>query len=195
MQVQKHARIASIRKLSKYFIYLAVLSMIFIVLGTLLFPFVLAKIPSGDLTIAGYLAKAATVDDGLSSLLASGISTQLKIAAAMAAFFFSALLFMIIGHLKNLITCFYKGEIFNRQAVFHAKKAFNLKLLLVSAKLVLDFLCLIFSYFYPGSNSRGDIGPFIGGVLDQLALIAFFLLLIWSLEIGVDLNEEAELTI
>jgi|GEM_PF-1473131 len=195
MQVQKHSRIASIRKLSKYFIYLAVLSMIFIVLGTLLFPFVLAKIPSGDLTIAGYLAKAATVDDGLSSLLASGISTQLKIAMAMTAFFLSALLFMIARHLKNLMTCFYKGEIFNRQAVFHAKKAFNLKLLLVSAKLALDFLCLIFSYFYPGSNSRGDISHFIGGVVDQLVLIAFFLLLIWSLEIGVGLNEEVELTI
>ncbi|MFZ6719241.1 hypothetical protein [Undibacterium sp. Ji49W] len=195
MQVQKHARIANIRKLSRYFLFLSIFAMAVVAIGGAAFPFIMMMAPSGDLTLVAYLAKAVTVNDGFYSLLQSGITTDLKVIASVVATLFCVLLEFVLIHINKLLTCFYEGEIFNRNAIFHARRAFNLNLILVAGGLVIEILAIILNYTQPGAGGSGDIGHFLGSVLDQLTWIGFFLLLLWSLEIGVDLNEEAELTI
>lgn len=195
MQVQKHARIANIRKLSRYFLFLSIFAMAVVAIGGVAFPFIMVMAPSGDLTLIAYLAKAVTVNDGFYSLLQSGITTDLKVIASVVALLFCGLLEFVLIHINKLLTCFYEGEIFNRNAIFHARRAFNLNLILVAGGLGIEILAIILNYTQPGTGGSGDIGHLLGGVLDQLTWIGFFLLLLWSLEIGVDLNEEAELTI
>ncbi|MBC3918584.1 hypothetical protein H8L32_13910 [Undibacterium sp. CY18W] len=195
MQVQKHARIVNIRKLSRYFLFLSVFAMAMVAIGGLAFPVIMVMAPSGDLTLTAYLAKAVTLNDGFFTLLQSGISTDLKVIASVVAILFCALMEFVLVHINKLLTCFYEGEIFNRKAIFHARRAFNLNLILAVAMLGINLLAIIFSYVEPSAGGSGNIGHFLGSVLDQLTWIGFFLLLLWSLEIGVDLNEEAELTI
>ncbi|MFZ6656335.1 hypothetical protein [Undibacterium sp. TJN19] len=195
MQVQKHARIANIRKLSRYFLFLSVFAMAGVAIGGVAFPFILAMAPSGNLNLIAYLAKAVTVNDGFYSLLQSGITTDLKIIASVTAIVFCVLIEFVLIHINKLLSCFYQGEIFNRNAVFHARRAFNLNLILVIGTLVVEIIAIILSYIQPGAGSSGSIGLLLGSVFDQLTWIGFFLLLLWSLEIGVDLNEEVELTI
>lgn len=195
MQVQKHARIANIRRLSRYFLFLSVALMILIALGGIGFPIFLMTVSSGDLTVTGYLARAATMDDGFFSLFKEGLSLQLKIVASLVWVVWSVVLGKILIHINQLLTCFHEGEIFNKKAVFHAKRAFNINLIVVAATVGLDFLSILLSYIYPINGNTGDIGHFLARIFDHLTWIGFFLLLLWSLEIGVDLNEEAELTI
>ncbi|PXX41928.1 hypothetical protein [Undibacterium pigrum] len=195
MQVQKHARIANIRKLSRYFLFLTVALMAIIAIGGIGFPVFLMTVSSGDLTVAGYLARAATLDDGFFSQLKEGLSLQLKVVAGLVWLAWCTVVWRVLVHINQLLTCFHDGEIFNKKAIFHAKRAFNLNLILVASALGIDFLAIVFSYVYPSAGGTGDIGHFLGRVLDQMTWIGFFLLLLWSLEIGVDLNEEAELTI
>jgi len=195
MQVQKHARIANIRRLSRYFLFLTVLVMIILAIGCISLPIFLIKVSSGDLTVTEYLVRAATIDDGFFSLLKEGLSVELKVIAGLVWVFWCCVAGLVLVHINQLLTCFHDGEIFNKKAIFHAKRAFNLNLILVVSALAIDFLSIILSYIYPSAGGTGDIGHFLGRVLDQMTWIGFFLLLLWSLEIGVDLNEEAELTI
>jgi len=169
--------------------------MVVVAIGGVAFPFIMMMAPSGDLTLVAYLAKAVTVSDGFYSLLQSGITTDLKVIASVVALLFCGLLEFVLIHINKLLTCFYEGEIFNRNAIFHARRAFNLNLILVAGGLVIEILAIILSYTHSAAGGSADIGHFLGSVLDQLTWIGFFLLLLWSLEIGVDLNEEAELTI
>ncbi|WP_423004982.1 hypothetical protein [Undibacterium sp. JH2W] len=171
------------------------LAMVMVAIGGLGFPLIMMMAPAGNLTVMSYLAKAVTVNDGFYSLLQSGITTELKIIASITAISSCALLEFVLIHLNKLLTCFYEGEIFNKQAIFHARRAFNLNLILVGAKLAVDFLSLILNHLYPQAGTPADIGHYLANALDQATWIGFFLLLLWSLEIGVDLNEEAELTI
>ncbi|MFZ6757167.1 hypothetical protein ACO0K9_08090 [Undibacterium sp. Ji50W] len=195
MQVQKHARIANIRKLSRYFLFLNIFAMAVVAIGGVAFPIIMVTAPSGDLTLIAYLAKAVTVKDGFYDLLQSGITTDLKVIASVVAILSCVLLEFVLIHINKLLTCFYEGEIFNRNAIFHARRAFTLNLILVAGGLVIEISAIILSYTQSVTGGSGDIGHLLGSVLDQLTWIGFCLLLLWSLEIGVDLNEEAELTI
>ncbi|MBC3909469.1 hypothetical protein [Undibacterium umbellatum] len=195
MQVQKHARIANIRKLSRYFLFLTVLTMVIIAIGGIGFPIFLMTVSSGDLTVAEYLARAAIMDDGYFSLLKEGLSLQLKVVAGLAWVVWSAVIGLVLVHINQLLTCFHEGEIFNKKAIFHARRAFNINLIVVASMVGVDFLSILLSHIYPSNGNTGDVGHFIARIFDHLTWIGFFLLLLWSLEIGVDLNEEAELTI
>ena len=195
MQVQKHARIANIRKLSRYFLFLSVLTMIIVAIGAIALPVIVMMAPAGDLTVMAYLAKAVTIEDGFFSLLREGLSTELKVTAVLASLFFFGMIELVLIHLNQLLTCFHEGEIFNKKAVFHAKRAFNVNLILVGIMFVVELMAIALSYVYPGHEATGSFAHFFGKSFDQLIWLGACLLLLWSLEIGVDLNEEAELTI
>ncbi|MFZ6766739.1 hypothetical protein ACO0LM_06600 [Undibacterium sp. Di26W] len=195
MQVQKHARIANIRKLSRYFLFLVVAMMFMTGGGGFVLSLMIAFGPIGDLTLTGFLVKSTVQDGGYFALLLSGMTVELKVISVIAVVSFFAMIEFILIHTNQLLTCFYEGEIFNKKAVFHAKKVFNFNLILVGGGICIDFLSIILSCLNPDLGGSREVGRFIGGTIDQLVWIGFFLLLLWSLEIGVDLNEEAELTI
>ncbi|BBB69385.1 hypothetical protein UNDYM_5132 [Undibacterium sp. YM2] len=195
MQVQKHARISNIRKLSRYFLFLNVLTMIVVGIGAIALPIIVMLASSGDLTVMGYLSKAVVVENGFFSQLREGLSTELKVVAVLASLFFFGMIELVLIHINQLLTCFHEGEIFNKKAVFHAKRAFNINLVLVAIMFVVELIAIALSYVYPGHEATGSFTYFLGKSFDQLIWLGACLLLLWSLEIGVDLNEEAELTI
>ena len=195
MQVQKHARITSIRKLSRYFLFLNVFTMIIVAIGGIAIPVIAVMASPGDLTVAAYLAKAVAVDDGFFSLLREGLSAELKVTVVLSSIVFFCMVELVLVHINKLLTCFHEGEIFNKKAVFHARRAFNINLILIALMFLVELIAITLSYGYPGVEGTGSFGHFLGRSFDQIIWLGACLLLLWSLEIGVDLNEEAELTI
>jgi hypothetical protein len=194
MQIQRHARITSIRKVSGYFLLLLSFLMVSMAItGLIFFSIILIK-PLGNMTILVFLAKSASNKDFL-ELLSGGITIELKIfALAMPVLVFGALEF-ISFHLHQLVSCFYDGDIFNQKAVSHAKKAFIINNCLTAFFLALEALWVMYAFFTIDGGNAGRVGGLMGDMVDALIWIGLILLAIWSLEIGVALNEEAELTI
>ncbi|MFZ6872031.1 DUF2975 domain-containing protein [Undibacterium sp. Di27W] len=195
MQVQKHARITNIRKLSKYFLFLTVLAMALVAVGGITLTAIIVCSSTGDLTVPAYLAKAAALGSRIAPFLMDGLSVELKVLAVLGCIFFFGMIEMVLMHIKQLLTCFQQGEIFNKQAVFHAKRAFNINFAFVAIMFLVELLSTAVSYVYPWNGMTGNLEGFFFKSFDQIVWLCICLLLLWSLEIGVDLNEEAELTI
>ncbi|MFZ6639424.1 hypothetical protein ACO0LL_06745 [Undibacterium sp. TC4M20W] len=195
MQVQKHARISNIRKLSRYFFFLTLLAMAIVAAAgaALIIKIVMAQ--SGDTTVSAYFAQAAVVGNIIVPLLMDGLSAELKVLGILGTILFFGMIEMLLMHIKQLLTCFYEGEIFNRKAVFHAKRAFNINFAFVASVFLVKLFSTVVSYFYPWQGATAHFGPLFAHTFDQIIWLCACLLLLWSLEIGVDLNEEAELTI
>lgn len=194
MSNQRHAKITSIRKVSGYFLLLLSFSMVVMAItGLISFAVILMK-PMGNTTILVFFAKSAGNKDFF-DLLSTGITLELKIfALAMHAIFFVTIEFLLF-HLHQLVYCFYNGDIFNQKAVSHARKAFMINNYCTAIFLALEALWVIYAFSTIDGGHAGRVGGLIGDMLDALIWIGLILLAIWSLEIGVALNEEAELTI
>jgi len=112
-------------------------------------------------------------------------------------------LILFVRHFRELMRHFQQGEIFNSVAIVHARKALSFALILWSLSVVLD----VAGYLYrnivrvpalkvDGSRVAFELAFTVN--LEFLFGLVFFglmYLLLWSLEIGRDLNEESELTI
>lgn len=194
MSIQRHAKITSIRKVSGYFLLLLSFSLVVTpIWGLISFLAVLMK-PLGDMTILVFLAKSAGNKDFF-DLLSTGITLELKIfALAMHVILFVTIEFLLF-HLHQLVSCFYDGDIFNQKAVSHARKAFMLNLYVTSTLLIFEAVGVTYALFFIGDVNAGRVGGLVGAMLDTIVWTGSILLALWSLEIGVALNEEAELTI
>jgi hypothetical protein len=106
-----------------------------------------------------------------------------------------AMLIYILLHFQKLIDCFHAGEIFNKLAVSNARKAFKMNIYVNFLILGMQALCIALVWSHLDAENLKRLGNFMANALSFLISLAFFSLILWALEIGTDLNEEAELTI
>ena len=195
MQVQSHQRIASIRKVSRYFLFLSSLALILtpiVAIGAILAVFLM---PGGSMDLGQYLLKNAVVGSDAFDILKSGLTMQMKLLSALGLVVFFGLLWILFKHLNHLLNCFYEGEIFNRKAIFHAKKAFFYNCLGTAVYLAGNLVCIVYASIYGEGGHFKAFGYLLAETVDSMIWIGITLLILWPLEIGVDLNEESELTI
>ena len=183
MNVQQHERIVQIKKVSGY------LCIALTWIGYLLWLF------------CPLMAIAVLVDTSGNSkftFLLGGVTVQdvdlsypqrILIVILMALFFF--FLIKLTTHFRELIRYFSKGEIFNKAAIGHARKS------LLHGLVVFGFyLSSVFAGFVYTVIKTSPVNITLNiGIVSGLIFFGLMYVLLWSLEIGADLNEESELTI
>lgn len=194
MQIQRHARITSIRKVSGYFLLLLSFSLVITpIAGLISFISFLMK-PLGELTVFVFLAKSVGNKDFL-DLLSSGITLELKVFVLTMQFLIFVGIEYFIFHLHQLVSCFYDGDIFNKAAISHAKKAFTMNFFIMAVLLGCDVIGVTYALLYIDGGNADRLVMLVAAIVDTAVWFGLILLALWSLEIGVALNEEVALTI
>lgn len=184
MNIQQHERITRIKKLSRcLYLVLTGLQYFILVLWPLLVFFAVTG-TEGELTFIGGVSLDAADLNYLQRSL---------IAACLSVFFFLAI--KVTYHFRQLISHFARGDIFNKNAIEHARKALLYALFFYGVSLVSPLIERM--YFYIADQAVDQHIPVIinGDVLTGLIFFGLMYVLLWALEIGCDLNEESELTI
>jgi hypothetical protein len=183
MNVQQHERIAQIKKISGYLcVVLTWISYSLWVFCPLLAIAILAD-TSGESRYT-FLLGGVTVEN-----VDLSYPQRILIVILMAVFFF--FLIKLTTHFRELIRYFSKGEIFNKDAIGHARKS------LLHGLVVFGFYLstLLAGFVYTATKTSSVHISLNIGVVTGCIFFGLMYVLLWSLEIGADLNEESELTI
>jgi uncharacterized metal-binding protein len=97
----------------------------------------------------------------------------------------------VIHHLRQLILHFAQGNIFNKAATLHARKALHYAMGLYATFIA----CTLASWGYLYSQHKYLNITLNADFILGIIIFAFMYVLLWALEIGCELNEESELTI
>jgi hypothetical protein len=114
---------------------------------------------------------------------------RLAIVTIASAFLFLTL--KLIHHFRALIKHFAEGDIFNKNAIDHARKALLNGLVIYG----LYVGSAIASWLYNAAHATQIQVMLNGDFILALMFFGLMYVLLWALEIGCDLNEESELTI
>ena len=180
MNIEQHERTAHIQKLSRH------LCTAFRWLGYLLWlgwPLLaLAAIPG-----TGFKLKHASAGDISPSLI-----YPLQLGAVIGAAILLLFLQRFMRRMRDFLQHFSEGKIFNDNTIVAARKALSSAVVLYC----LHVASLVLMQFYnaignPHAVYTVDPSPLINGML----FFGLMYLLLWTLEIGRDLNEEAVLTV
>lgn len=180
MDIQQHARIARIKQFSRY-LYVCLTWMRYFLL--LIWPVLVIFVLVGTRGQFTFL-------DGI-SISAADVTVWQRIGAAVFLSVFLFLTLQLCFHFRELIRYFSKGDIFNKEAIYRARKALRYGLWLYG--FYIGAALLEWAYTFANSASVD-----VNVNLDFILVLMFFglmYILLWALEIGCDLNEESELTI
>jgi hypothetical protein len=179
MNIQQHERIIRIKKLSRY-LYLTLSGIHYLLL--VLWPAALLWI------LIGTQGSITLINETLTPENMSFLQSIL-VGVIISAFFF--LMLKVTFHFRQLIQHFANGDIFNKKATVHARRALLYALVIYGMFACTSIVMWILMYIETQSFQLALRGNYI------FAMIIFGLMyvLLWALEIGCDLNEESELTI
>lgn len=179
MNIQQHDRIARIKQFSRYlYVCLTWIRYFLWVIWALM-------------VIVFLFGNRATLMIGVIQIddVELDMVQRIVIVTFVSVFMFLAL--KLVYHFRELIRHFADGDIFNKQAIDHARKALLYGLIIYGLYLFISFGSWIYSTMQGAPATVSINADFI------LTLMFFGLMyvLLWALEIGCDLNEESELTI
>ena len=193
MKIQDHPRFQNIRKVSGYFLFLTGFSIVLIPLIGLGMCAKVLFTSSGDMGIVWFLSRCFFQADFIS--FETGITWPLKIFLLAAVVLTTIFAEIILFHLNKMLASFQAGDVFNVETLKNAKAAFKANVLVsvlyLGFELVGWFLNCITTHGMPGEA----FSHLLGSVADIAVWLGITLLIIWTLEIGVALHEESELTI
>lgn len=179
MNIQQHVRIARIKQFSRY-LYLALSGVRYVL--WVLWPL---------LVVAMVLGNKMHINVGEMHMkdVEPSLLQRVLLVGAVSAFMFVAI--KIVFHFRELIRHFSEGDIFNKAAIDHARKALFNGLVIYG----LYLLVLIGSWVWVVQHSAGVSVNVDVSFIFALMLFGLMYIFLWALEIGSDLNEESELTI
>ena len=185
MNVQRHQRIEQIKKLSEYLRRVLTLAGYFLWLGwpmALLIPFFHSDDPimlHGNIAFKYHelpLTQRLALSAGFCVLL---LLTQYAVRYA-----------------RDLMEHFSEGEIFNRSALDTARKAIHFGMAALAGDVLADMFVAGYLFFMGNGLSVSTLfSDLCGSLINGFLFFGLMFVLLWALEIGMDLNEESELTI
>lgn len=179
MNVQQHERIARIKQISGYlYVCLTWIRYAFWVV----WPLIAVIFFMGDKV--NFTVGSMQIDD-----VELTLTLRLLIVTIASVFLFLTL--KLIHHFRALIKHFAEGDIFNKIAIDHARKAL-LHGLVIYGLYVGSALA---SWFYVATQTTKVSAEINVNFILALMFFGLMYVLLWALEIGCDLNEESELTI
>jgi hypothetical protein len=195
MNVERNKRIAAFRKVSGHLIWVSMPLLILSGLGGTIGLFLFLFFPSGDVGLNALAIEIANNSD----IVDWAFQTKMTVLTRLVCFILGAsilsMLIYILLHFQKLIDCFHAGEIFNKHAVSNARKAFMMNLYVNLLILGTQAVCIVLVWSHLDAENLKRLGYLMANSLSFLFSLAFISLILWALEIGTDLNEEAELTI
>jgi hypothetical protein len=150
--------------------------------------------PLGEIGLIELMTKAP-IETFYTLAFSSKLTLGAKIFASTVGAIQVSFWVYILFHFHSLLECFFDGEIFNCKALTHARKAFKMNLICIYFEIGFQLLAVAFAIYVSEKDIEIRFTHFFGNILSNLVLIGFLSLILWALEIGTDLNEEAELTI
>lgn len=195
MNLERNKRIAAFRKVSGYFIWLSMPLLVFVYFLGLMTMIGLLSVDSGKADIDQLIRIMAENPSDLPALIKSGVTAGARIFLIILLSFFVSTFIYILTHVQKLIKCFREGDIFNARALTHARKAYQMNLLSGAIFVFIELLFCTYCLTYLPLDKSDQVISFLGNTLYFLVEIGVLSLILWALEIGTDLNEEAELTI
>lgn len=183
MNIERHARIARIKKLSR------ILRICLTWLGYSLWPFwLLAAVPfvsKGDVTLFLLPSMVKTFP-------ADSLTLVTKIALAVCVIGFVLLMQRLVRNGRDLMGHFSVGDVFNNQAIQNARNALSAAVAIYCLYLIVG-IGIAFYLAVPWWVYLIDM--ILRSLLVALPFFGLLFLLLWVIEIGRDLNEESELTV
>lgn len=195
MQSERNQRIAAFRNVSGYLLWLFTPILILVYLGGLAAFIGLIFVDSGNIDIQQSIVKFLDNPNNLGEFFKQGITLFTRIFLLILLVSFLIPLAYIFTHVQNLVRCFHSGDIFNSRALTHARKAYQANLYFSLITILIHFAAICFVIFHldKGNGDRFLNWIYYSGI--TLIDLSFYSLILWALEIGTNLNEEAELTI
>lgn len=179
MNVQQHERIARIKRISGYlYVCLTWIRGLLWVMWPLM---AMVFLFGGKATLKIGLVQIEDVE--------LSIAQRMLIVAVVSAFIFLAL--KLVYHFRELIQHFSAGDIFNKKAIDHARKALLNGMVIYG----LYLSTLLASWIYIATQNSQTMVSINADFILVLMFFGLMYVLLWALEIGCDLNEESELTI
>lgn len=182
MNVQQHERIARIKQISGY---------LYVCLTWIRYPIWLVWPLLVGVALFGDKPNFTIVSTMIDPLVLS-LGLRLLIAAIISAF--GLLTLKLIHHFRALIKHFADGDIFNKNAIDHARKALLNGMLIYGLHMGTVLAEWIFGAVQAAHNTPISVTVNANFIL-VLMFFGLMYVLLWALEIGCDLNEESELTI
>jgi hypothetical protein len=195
MSSQHNRHIAAFRKVSGYLLWLFNPLLVFAYLAGLVCTIGLISIDSGGIGLLQSIVKLVDDPNNLGEFFKPGITLFTRIFLLILLGFFFVPCIYILTHVQKLVKCFQSGDIFNVRALTHARKAYQANFYFSLSVIFLHFTAICFVAFHldKGNSDRFIDWIYLSGItLIDLGLYSLTLL---ALEIGTNLNEEAELTI
>jgi hypothetical protein len=179
MNIQQHERITRIKKLSRY-LYWALTGIQYLL--WVLWPLTLIWLWAGTEGVIKLIDRSVDI---------ASLSFLQRCLIGITVSAFLLVLLKVTYHLSQLILNFSTGNIFNKKAIGHARKA--LRYALGTYAIYLGGTLATWFYLYMSHQIFHVMlnGDFIFGLI----IFGLMYVLLWALEIGCDLNEESELTI
>lgn len=179
MNVQQHARIARIKQFSWYlYVCLTWIRYVIWITWPLSVVIVLAS-TKGQFTVGDMQWNDVELTVMQRVLLVAFISV------------FSFLVLQMTHHFRALISHFTEGDIFNKTAIDHARKALFNGLVIYGLYVSIELVTWIYS-----ATQSSPVSVHVNAYyIFALMFFGLMYVLLWALEIGCDLNEESELTI
>jgi hypothetical protein len=180
MNIQQHARIVRVKKLSRY-LYLC-LTGIYYLLWILCPLAVIVIFASSNGTFT--FMKTITIPSADITFL----QRMMILIYFVPSYFF---VLKLSYHFRELIRFFSVGDIFNKKAIEHARNALLNGVAFYGVYLISLFAGWVYLLMTQPTNHIVMNNDFIIGFI----FFGLMYILLWALEIGADLNEESELTI
>lgn len=194
MKIQNHPRFQNIRKVSGYFLFLTGFWIVMTPLVGLGAGVKVLFTSSGEMGIVLFLSRCFFQADFL-NVFEAGVTWPLKIFVLAIIVLTIVIAEIILIHLNKLLSSYEEGDVFNVETLKNAKAAFKANVLIsvlyLGFELVGWFLNCITTHGMPGEA----LSHLLGSAFDIAVWLGITLLIIWTLEIGVALHEESELTI
>lgn len=194
MLSERNQRIAAFRKVSGRLLWLTMpLLILFGVGGSITWIIFVCK-PLGTTGLVEILSKIH--DPSFFDIAFKGnLSIATKLFCAIYGAVILTTLIYVLFHFHSVLECFFDGDIFNIKALTHARKAYKVNLWSIYFGLSIQVIAIIVTALTIKEGIGMQIGYLINNAVADLVIIGFLSLLLWALEIGTNLNEEAELTI
>ena len=193
MLSERNKRIAKFQKISGYLLWFSMpLLIITSLIGSLSLIFFVVR-PIGDFSIIDLLLSSEAEIWGL--LFTEKLQLSAKILCTVVGSIGLGIAVYILSHIQKLIECFVDGEIFNQIALIHARKAYKMNLYAIYLSVGIEAVIVAIALSLSSTGNVERCIHLLGSILSSLALIGFLSLLLWALEIGTELSDEAELTI
>ncbi|WMW81676.1 hypothetical protein RF679_05200 [Undibacterium cyanobacteriorum] len=195
MNATRKAKIQSIGRVSQVLLYLLKPTSFLLYALGLLFLLTFSVMRPGSVSITALVTAGISGEDVFDVSKVEGLMLSTRFFCIALTSYFLLMCIFLLRHLKQLLHCFYQGDVFNLTALTHARKAYKINAMIIVSWIILHLLFAIIAMIGKGEFELNYLSSWCIDSVSELISLVISTLLLWAFELGTDLNEEAELTI